>query len=100
MKEKRIHPDWGINWVWFMSGEFDDENMTVTVLFHDRWHKGDQWPKALEENMKRVTFRFIESDQPKQRTAVALQVGDKKYTILNPANVFSYRDQGIIDSTK
>lgn len=80
--------DGGINWNWYLQGEFDDTLKTVTILFHQRWHKYDDPRHPLAAG----TFRIIEKDGDLNRIADKVRVGNTYYTVTNPANIFDYRD--------
>jgi len=85
----RTISDGGINWNWYLCGDFNSEDKTVHVYFYDRWHKyedrGSRHPKAewgtgmiLLEDSKRVLY--------------GIKLGAIEYRVTNPDNIFSYRD--------
>lgn len=83
--------DGGINWNWYLCGDFNEIEKTVYVYYYDRWHKyedrGSKHPRA--EWLKTGRLDVIESDG---RIAVAISLENVKYTITNPKYVFDYRD--------
>lgn len=91
----RTLTDGGINWNWYLCGDFNDKDMTVHIFYHDRWHKyedrGSKHPVA-----ESVSYQIVESpDANLNRVATAVRVpryGSAEYRVTNPANIFSYRD--------
>lgn len=78
----------GINWAWYLCGDFNERDKTVHIYYHDRWHKyeyrGSNHPK--HEN---IEYQILEDDK---RIAYGVHVQGVDYLVTNPDNVFSYRD--------
>lgn len=85
LQMKRIIADNGINWIWYLTGEFDEAAKTVEIKNYDRWHKGEGGHPDAEWNGQ------LRIDEAEGRIATHVRVGDTIYTVTNPANVFSYR---------
>lgn len=84
--------DGGINWTWYLCGDFNEVEKTVHIFYHDRWHdyeyRGSNHPKH-----EKITFRIIERDNRiADKVKVLGKDGNLEYTVTNPAQVFSYRD--------
>lgn len=84
--------DDGINWTWYLQGDFDEVDQTVTILFYDRWHKDQPLDHPLHEN---TSMRLVENGK-RIVTEVVTEPNwlnkRKVYKVLNPAHVFSYRN--------
>jgi len=81
----------GINWNWYLQGEFDDINKTVHVFFYDRWHKYDtpKHPRAMPS--------FLDLMETKERELYGIKVNGIEYLVTNPAYVFSYSDMSHLE---
>lgn len=80
----------GINWDWYLCGDFNAADKTVHVYFYDRWHRyddrGSKAPKSYEVVQG---FAVLEDDK---REAFGIRVDGVEYLITNPGYVFGYRD--------
>lgn len=81
--------DGGINWDWYLCADFNEEDKTAHIFYHDRWHRyenrGSNHP--VHEN---VNFRLLED---KDRIVHTVVVGRKdEYRVINPMYTFDYRD--------
>jgi hypothetical protein len=86
----RTIADYGINWIWYLCGDFDESAKTVHIHYHQRWHKAEGGhPQAERPILDRVDI--IESTDGK-RTATAVELNGIVYTVTNPMGVFSYGD--------
>jgi hypothetical protein len=78
----------GINWNWYLCANFNEQDKTAHVYYHDRWHKcefrGSNHPKAEWTN-----FSLLEDDK---RILYGIKVENIEYLVTNPDNVFNYRD--------
>lgn len=80
----------GINWCWYLQGMFNEEDKTVHVLFHTRWHL-DRDVKHPKTTPGTTYCQTIEDGTP-QRNLIEVKVGDVVYTVANPKNTFAYND--------
>ena len=80
----------GINWMWYVQGDFNEEEKTVHIFFHERWHKYDdaKHPKC-EDRPRFPRIRFTEAEG---RIATSLFVDGIDYKITNPKYIFDYKD--------
>jgi hypothetical protein len=97
--ESAILVDNGINWTWFLGVELDPRDMTARIYFHERWHKGDEWPAALLESFRQNRgYQLMECDlNGVQRVAYGVRVTapgqpTREFLVTNPAYVGSYQD--------
>jgi hypothetical protein len=78
----------GINWDWYLQGDFNEAERTVHILFHDRWHRYENRGSGHPVH-ERTSFEILED---RQRIAYGVKVGGVEYLVTNPAQVFSYAD--------
>jgi len=93
----------GINWVWILC--YEEVPDGVRLVFHERWHNGDDWPKWVEHAYLRAERECQVKEGP-GRVAVALLfdkfeersdangffkfLGRREMPIVNPAYVFDF----------
>jgi hypothetical protein len=86
--------DGGINWNWYLCGDFDATNKTVHIYYYDRWHKyedrGSNHPRA--EWPKNGRLEIMEGEH---RIAYGVKLEGIEYLVTNPAYIFSYRDMSV-----
>lgn len=85
--------DGGINWNWYVCADFDETNKTAHIYYYERWHKYEHrgsYHPVHESGSHRVTL--IEDDSEHKRIVIAILLDNVRYTVTNPANIFSYRD--------
>jgi len=90
----RTYLDGGINWNWYLQGQFNDANKTVTILYYERFHKYEQGKHPLVD-FPRADVRLLEDanrDVYGVRVTFHDTIADTDYLVLNPANIFSYKD--------
>lgn len=89
---KRTIGDGGINWNWYLCADFNEEERTAHIYYHDRWHKyedrGSKHPKA--EWLK--THRGFELLEDQDRRVYGILLEGVEYLVTNPGNIFSYND--------
>jgi len=87
----RVIGDGGINWDWYLCGDFDDEEKTVHIYYHDRWHKyenqGDSNHPANAEWTTRMTLL-----EDGKREVYGVRLEQTEYLVTNPGYVFGYKD--------
>jgi len=80
--------DGGINWNWYLCGNFNELDKTVHVHYYERWHKyenrGSNHPKSEHANMT-----LLEDDK---RILYGIRLDTIEYLVTNPACVFDYKD--------
>jgi hypothetical protein len=83
--------DGGINWNWYLCGDFNEEERTVHVYYYDRWHKyedrGSKHPRA-----EWTQTGGIEMMEDAKRVLYGVRVGVVEYLVTNPKYVFDYHD--------
>jgi hypothetical protein len=86
---KQVYESYGINWMWYLEVEVDEDEKEVTILNHYRVHKGDSGhPEcvgrySLKENDQRtVTGVYLEKNGSDARLL---------YGVTNPKHVFDYK---------
>lgn len=87
----RTYMDHGINWIWYLQGDFDDAKGTVEVFFHDRWHKYRDPRHPVVEKAPNE-FRTVEAPG-KDRILGGVTINNRIYRVTNPRNVFDYHDK-------
>lgn len=81
--------DGGINWNWYLCGDFNDDTKTVHVFYYDRWHKyEDRGSRHPKHEAGRIGL--IEGEG---RILIKITLDWKtEYTVTNPQQIFNYRD--------
>lgn len=85
----RTITDPGINWNWYLCGDFNDTDKTVHIFYYERWHKYEMESKHPAGAEDRVMLNIIENED---RIAQRVMLDGAAYTVTNPQQVFSYRD--------
>lgn len=76
----------GINWNWYLQGEFDDDAKLVHIYFISRWHKYDNPRHPKHDNLG------YEVMEDKDRNLYGIKVNGVEYLVTNPSWVFGYND--------
>lgn len=80
--------DGGINWNWYLCGDFNEDTKTVHVFYYQRWHKyenrGSKHPR--HEN---TSIRLIENSK---RILESINLDGVIYTVSNPSQIFTYHN--------
>lgn len=87
----------GINWTWYLQGEFDEVTKTVRILYHTRFHNERDAHPVAEPGYR--DFHITES-KDNERIALEVTVGQTTYRVLNPLCVFNYHDFSQIGERK
>lgn len=89
----RVIGDGGINWNWYLAGDFNEEEKTVHIYYHERWHKYEHRGSSHPANAEwRVRMKLMED---KDRVVYGVKLDGVEYLVLNPQHVFSYRDMSV-----
>lgn len=88
MENRRTIALGGINWTWYLQGEFNDDALTVKILFHTRWHN----ERDLNHPKVEHTHQAAQIREDADRNAIAVVVGSVRYNVINVLNVFDYND--------
>ncbi len=81
--------DTGINWNWYLSADFNKEEKTAQIIFHDRWHKWEDnnHPEAEWLN----GWRPFELLEDKNRIVYGIKLEGIEYLVTNPDSIFEYK---------
>jgi plasmid maintenance system killer protein len=79
----------GINWNWYLCADFNKEEKTAHIYYHDRWHKYEYRGSNHPANVEWIWFEILED---KNRTVYGIRLDDVEYLVTNPAYIFSYHD--------
>jgi hypothetical protein len=82
----------GINWNWYVCGNFNETEKTVHVYYHDRWHKYEHRGSGHPKGAEWVFCTMLEGDK---RELYGIKIGEIEYLVTNPACVFSYKDMSV-----
>lgn len=82
--------DGGINWNWYLQGDFNAGDKTVHIYFYERWHKYEYRGSGHPANAEYVPgFKILETEA---REVYGVRLDETEYLVTNPAYIFSYRD--------
>lgn len=82
----------GINWTWYLRGDFNEDDKTVRVIYHNRWHDSREYPHPKSDGHFQMVEPPSEPFSNSPRTLIAVIADGINYTVTNPQNIFSYMD--------
>lgn len=89
---KRTILDSGINWNWYLCGDFDEDTKTVHVHYYKRWHKYDDNKHPKSEQRTWMKLQEIEG-----RILNEIVLIEGNYKVTNPKNIFDYKDFTVLE---
>lgn len=83
--ERRTYAQYGINWIHYLCGDFNDVERTVTIKWEDRFHKYDN-PKH-PEHITGVEYRTKHDEHNRPYVVIVEGVS---WTVLNDGKSLNY----------